>query len=86
MGAANHEGSCGMSEIPRDVPGECNAHIYLSQGAGVVTLRCPRLPLHIGLHAVLMERSTGGHCSILWDRDERGAGPGVGLEPVEVAG
>lgn len=58
---------------PRDVEGECNAHLYLvdDYDHNYCTIRCRLKPGHVGLHCESFSRSNGGHVSITWEKNER---------------
>jgi hypothetical protein len=60
-----------MSYIPRDIVGECNAHLYLGQHVGnpPITMRCQRKLGHMGKHKEDFRRG-----KIKWDKDERTTG------------
>ena len=55
---------------PKDVEGECNARLYLSDdyGDALCTIRCKLKPGHEGKHSEFFERR--GLVTIEWDHDE----------------
>jgi len=57
---------------PKDVEGECNAHLYLGDdyGGGTATIRCSLQKGHIGLHYEGFTRGKG-RVSTTWDEDEK---------------
>ncbi len=59
---------------PEDVPGQCNARLYIGDdhGDNHATMRCGEEPSHLPPHRERYERSDGGqHVEITWTQDER---------------
>ena len=66
-----------------DVPGECNACLYLGDDAGdnTCTIRCTLPTGHEGPHMERFERKArreSGRVQIMWERDERSLCPDCG--------
>ena len=57
---------------PKDVEGECNAHLHIADnyGDGSATCRCQLAPNHEGLHREVFERRSTP-VTITWAVDER---------------
>lgn len=56
-----------------DVPGQCNAHLYIGDdfGDNSATIRC-QLPFgHEGAHIEKFSRGEGAAVTVTWDKDER---------------
>lgn len=58
---------------PEDVPGECNARLYLADNYGDnhATLRCQREPGHVGFHREEYLNSVAGEVAVTWEKDTR---------------
>lgn len=60
---------------PQDVPGECNAHLYIADdfGDNHATMRCQLQEGHTGPHQESFTRISHGENRVLiqWGRDER---------------
>lgn len=61
---------------PNDVPGQCNARLYIGDdyGDNTATMRCQLAPDHQGPHTESFtreEEDEGGFVCITWERDER---------------
>ena len=68
---------------PKDVVGECNAHLYIADNFGDnhATMRCQLEPHHEGLHEERFHRGVMGGMGVIpegsgeviiqWDEDER---------------
>jgi len=68
---------------PEDVPGQCNAHLYISDdfGDNHATIRCQLPPGHEGPHQEKFNRVEAGTCSVCWEHSERlDAAPGKDKE------
>jgi hypothetical protein len=65
------EAMCNFND-PKDVPGRCNAHLYLADdyGDNTATIRCIREAGHDGIHWEHFERD-GHPVHIEWEQDER---------------
>lgn len=64
-----------MFEPPKDVPGECNARLYVGDdyGDNTSTFRCGQEPGHAGPHRETFVRDRedeAGRVVVEWDRDE----------------
>jgi len=57
---------------PKEVEGQCNALLYLSDdyGDNFCTIRCKLIPGHDGLHVEKFSRD-GKLVKIIWEKDER---------------
>lgn len=57
---------------PEDVPGQCNAHLYISDdyGDNEATMRCGLEPGHEGPHKEVFSRS-GQPVVVTWVIDEK---------------
>lgn len=58
---------------PKDVEGECNAHLYIADdyGDNRATIRCQLPKGHDGEHREVFERGSSGEVVIRWQKDER---------------
>jgi len=56
---------------PKDVAGQCNAHLHIGDddGDNHATMRCQLLPGHIGLHVEVY--GDGQRVVVSWEQDER---------------
>lgn len=57
---------------PEDVPGECNAHLYIADdyADNEATMRCQLPKGHNGLHQEIFHRG-GTEVTVTWSIDER---------------
>ena len=58
---------------PKNVPGECNAHLRISDdyGDNAATMRCSQKAGHDGLHRETYRSKRAGAVIVEWERDER---------------
>ena len=58
---------------PKDVPGECNARLQISDdfGDNHATMRCQREPKHEGKHREVYKSRRAGEVSVEWENDSR---------------
>lgn len=82
-------GSCGNRVVvramfgePKDVPGECNAHLYIGDNFGDnhATIRCSLAPGHSGPHKEEFERQSKP-VTITWWLDEKEEDGHLDLDP-----
>lgn len=62
-----------MADSSNDVPGECNAHLYIGDdhGDNHATMRCQLPKGHKGKHAEKFNRGNGQKIKVTWVEDER---------------
>lgn len=63
-----------MFGSPKDIEGECNAHLYIAdnQGDGEATMRCQLPKGHEGVHREIFHRpDSAGEVVVTWEKDER---------------
>ncbi len=58
---------------PKDVDGECNAHLYVADdyGDNTATVRCQLRQGHSGSHVEEYSDERTGRVRIEWEKDER---------------
>jgi hypothetical protein len=58
---------------PKDIPGNCNARLYIGDdcGDGRATMICGLEKNHEGLHKEEYQSCCGGMVTVTWEYDER---------------